>query len=151
MLFHFHNPTCAYNHLYNPHQNFSSTNFHLPILHLLVHKIILAIPTQSPLTLPSSIPQHLFTSLFLLKQSLQSTSKLFSLPHPFSHFRLRQSTNEQESLSRTNTVLISVFLFKVLTEITGLTITDSLLLRLRKLPLIVLQVVISDEDACNQN
>ena len=37
---------------------------------------------QSPLTLPSSIPQQFFTSLFLCT-ALQSKSKLFSLPRPY--------------------------------------------------------------------
>ena len=43
VLFHFHNPMCAYNHHYNLHQNFSSANFHLTIPPALVHKIILTI------------------------------------------------------------------------------------------------------------
>ena len=46
---------------------------------------------------------------------------------------------------RIDTVLISVSFLKVQTGISGLTITDSLSLRLRKL------VVVSDEDACNEN
>ena len=48
VLFHFYDPTCAYNHSYNLHQKFSSTNFNLFIPPLLVHKIILIIPTSTP-------------------------------------------------------------------------------------------------------
>ena len=48
VLFHFHNPTWSYNHPYNLYQNFSSANFHLPIQPLLIHKIILTIPTNTP-------------------------------------------------------------------------------------------------------
>ena len=44
LVFHFYNPTCAYN---NPYQKFSSANFHFPIPPLLVHKIILTIYTNT--------------------------------------------------------------------------------------------------------
>ena len=92
----------------------TSVNFHLPIPLLLVHKIILTIPTNTT---------FLYTS----------TPKIFSLPQPFRQFRLRQWTKKLESLKNTDTILISPFFLKVWTVITGLTITDSLLLSLRKL------------------
>ena len=62
-LFDFNNPTYACNQPYNHHQNLSSANFRLPIPFLIVHKIFLQ-------TLPSSIPQHFFTSLFLCTATL---------------------------------------------------------------------------------
>ena len=55
----------------------------------------------------------------------------------------------QGSLLRTHTVVTSPFFLKVWTEITGPTITDSFLLRLRKL--MYMRVVVSDADACNRN
>ena len=136
VLFHFHNPTCAYNQHHNFHQKFSSASLFRPYLFI---KSFL----QSPLTLPSSIPP-----CFWIQQSLQSTSKVIYPSRPFSQFRLQQGTNEKGSLVRTDTVLISVFFLKVQTGITGLTITDSL----AQAPKIgVLQVVVSDEDPYNQN
>ena len=136
VLFHFHNPTCAYNHHHNFHQKFSSASLFRPYLFI---KSFL----QSPLTLPSSIPPR-----FCIQQSLQSTSKVIYPSRPFSQFRLQQGTNEKGSLVRTDTVLISVFFLKVQTGMTGLRITDSL----AQAPKTgVLQVVVSDEDACNQN
>ena len=68
--------------------------------------------------------------LFCAQQSLQFKSKVFSLPQPFSQFRLRRGTSEQSSLVRTDTVLISFFFLKLQK---GITVTDSLSLRLRKL------------------
>ena len=96
------------------------------------------------------------TSLFLPYLFIKSftntlffyTSALFSIPFfaysdPYNlnqkyfpylcylvHFRLRQETSEQRSLARTDTVLISLFLPKIRT---GITVTDSLSLKLRKL------------------
>ena len=74
---------------------------------------------------PPSITQQFFTS--------QQAASIFSLPQPFSQFRLRQGTKELGSLVRRDTSLISPFFLKVWTVITGLTITDSLSYRLRKL------------------
>ena len=63
---------------------------------------------QSPQTLSSSIPQQFFTSLFLCTAILTIYIKSISLPQLFSQFKLRQWTNEQGSLVRTDTVLISL-------------------------------------------
>ena len=64
--------------------------------------------------------------------SLQSPSKAFSISQPFTQFRFHQGTNEWGSLVRTDTVLISSCFSEVWTEITVLTIADSLSLRLKK-------------------
>ena len=64
VLLHYHNPTCVYNHSFNLHQESgpllrsSFTSLFHPYL---LTKLIL----QSTVTLPSSIPQQFFTSLFL--------------------------------------------------------------------------------------
>ena len=63
----------------------TSDNFQLPNHHYLFAKLSL----QSPLRLPSSIRQQLFTSK-------QSTPKIFSLPQPFIQCRLRQGNRELE-------------------------------------------------------
>ena len=74
------------------------------------------------------IPPH-----FWVQPSQQSPLKIFVLPQQFGQFRLRQGNMELESLVRTDTVLISPIFLKILAVIAGLTITDSLSLRLRKL------------------
>ena len=54
-----HSPTCAYNHLYNLHQN--SVSLLEAIFTFLFHPYLFAKSSlQSPLRLPSSIPQQLF-------------------------------------------------------------------------------------------
>ena len=55
---------------------------------------------QSLLTLPSSVPQHFSTPYVCVQQSVQ----VFSLPQPFSQFRLNQGTSKQGSLVRTDTI-----------------------------------------------
>ena len=88
MLLHFLNPTCVYNPPYNLHQKSIpplQTIFNFLIHHYLFAKLSL----QSPLRIPSSIRQQLFTSK-------QSTPKIFSLPQPFSQCRLRQGNRELE-------------------------------------------------------
>ena len=97
----------------------TSDNFHLPISPLLVRKITL---TKTP---------FLYTSATFHLPILYT--KIFSLPQPFSQCRLRQGTRKLGSLVRTNTVLISLFFLKAWTVTIGLTTTDSLSLRLRKL------------------
>ena len=88
----------------------TSVNFDFPIPPLLAQKSL-----QSPLILPFSI-----TQLYSLSNNLHQ--KIFSLPQPFSQFRLRQGTNELRSLVRADTVLNSSFFLKVWRVITGLTI-----------------------------
>ena len=86
------------------------------------------------LTLPSSISQQFFNFFFFFVQlSQQSTPKTFSQPEPLSQFRLRWGISELVSLVRTGIVLNSSFFLKAWTVITGLTITDTLSPRLRKL------------------
>ena len=65
VFFHFHNPTCAYNHPYNLHQR-SVTPLQLFFTYLFGPYLLIKSSLQSPLTLPFSTPQLFFTSLFLL-------------------------------------------------------------------------------------
>ena len=124
VLSHFHDPECAYQHLYNLHQKYvlllQST------LTSLFHPYLFTKSSlQSPPTLTSSIPQQFFTSLLLAYNHPNGLhQKIFSLPHPFDQFRLHQETRELGSLVRTSTVLIFLFSLKVRAVIRGLTITD---------------------------
>ena len=64
VLFHFYNPNCAYNHLYNLHQK--SVPILKSIFTSLFHPYLFTkLSLQSPLTLPSSIPQQFCTFSFL--------------------------------------------------------------------------------------
>ena len=107
----------------------TSVNFHLAVSPLFFYSISL----QFPLTLPFFLPQQLFTSLFSRTIIPAICIKNIFLLQPFSKFRLRQSTKELRSLVWNDSVLISLFFLKVLTVIIGLTITDFLSLRLKKL------------------
>ena len=127
--------------------NFFSGNFHLPIRHLLVHKIILAILTNAPFFYTSALFQLPVLRKAILTIHIKS---VFSILHLFSQLRLRRVTIEQGSLVRSNIVLISLFFLKVSAGITGLPMTHSLSLRLRKLPIVILQVLVSDEDGCSR-
>ena len=98
----------------------TSVSFHISIPPLLVYKIILINPTNTP-----STSQHFWPPYFWAQPSQQSTPKVFSLPQPFSQFRLHQAAREIGSLVRTNTVLFSPLTLKVWTVTTRLTITDS--------------------------
>ena len=107
----------------------ASGNFHLPILLLLVHKIIPAIPNNSPFLYTSAI---FYLLIFAYNQpSQQSIAKLSSLPQPLSQFSLHQGTRELGCLFGTDIILTSHFFLKVWTVTTGLTITGSLSLRIR--------------------
>ena len=135
---HFHNPICAYNHPYNLQEK------SLPLLQSIFTSLFLPyFITKSSLQYHSLL---LHLSNFSPPNSLHQ--KIFSLPQSFSQFRLRQGVMKLGSLVETDTALISPFFLKVQILITGLTITDSLLFRLK---IGVLQKVISDEDARNQN
>ena len=114
---------------YSP-KNRSSTSVNF---YLLFHPYLFRKPSvQSPPTSPSSMPQPFFTALFCVQPSKNSALNIFSLSHPFFQLRLPQGPMELGSLVRTNTVFISPFFLKVYAAITGLTIIDSLLIRLRK-------------------
>ena len=107
----------------------TSVNFHLPVHPLLVHKIILTISTNN---ITSAI---LSLTLFCVQPSQQPTPKIpFTqwqlFIQPFIQFRMREGTRELGNL--VSTLLISTFFLKVWTVITGLTISDYLLLRIRK-------------------
>ena len=130
MFVHFHNPNGAYKHLYNLHQKF------VPPLQLIVTSLFcpylfIKSFSQSAIILPFSLPQQFFTSLFLRAALPTIYIKSISLRQLFSQFMLRQGTSEQGSIVRTDTVLASLFFLKVQTGITGITIIDFLLLRLR--------------------
>ena len=116
---------CILPPLQSPPKILSSTsfNFHLPIPPLLLNKIIPTIPTNIPFLCTSTL---FLPPYFCVQTSQQSTPKIFSLPQPFSQFRLRQGTKDLWSLVRNDTVLISPFFLKVWTLITGTTITDTL-------------------------
>ena len=107
----------------------TSFNLYLHIPLLLVHKIFFTISTNTRFLYTSAN----FTSLFFRTTSQQSTSNFFCLPQPFRQFRLRPRVRELTSIVRSDIVLTSPFFLKAQTVITGLTITDSLSLRLRKL------------------
>ena len=94
----------------------TSVSFHLPISPLLVNKIVLKILLQHAFSLYLS---SFSSPYFCVQSSQQSTSKIFSISQLFSQFKL--------------SILISTCFLKVWTVITGLTITDSLSLMLRKL------------------
>ena len=142
MLLHFHNPTFAYNHPYNLHQKL------FPLLQStftsLFHPYFLTKSSlKSTLTLPSSIPWHFFTLLFLRTTISQSTPKRFSLSQPFSQFRLRQRTAELWSLVR----IFNLFLFL---DSDNNAYTHCLLIA-QTHKMIILHSVVSDDDVCNWN
>ena len=134
-IFHFHSP--IFSQLQSPPKIRSSTS---GIFYLIFRpNLFVKSSLQSPLTLPSSISQQFSPLYFCVQLTLQATSKVFSLPLSFIQFRLRQGTNKKGSFVRTDNSLISLFFLKVQESIAGLTVTDSL------------PLVVSDEDACNQN
>ena len=96
---------------------FTPVNFHLSITPLLVHKVILTIPTNNPFLYTLAF----LTSLILSVIVPTICTKNVSLPQPFSQFRLREGNRELGSLVgslvRIDTVLISPFFLKVWTVI----------------------------------
>ena len=83
----------------------TSANFHLSILPLIVHKIILTIPYNTPILNTSVIFQ-----LLIFPYNLPNNLHHISLPHPLGQSWLRQETRKLGSLARTDTVLISYLL-----------------------------------------
>ena len=63
MLFHFYNPDFEYSHPYSLHQK-SVSSLRLIFTWITRPYLLIKSSLQSPLTLPSSIPQKVFTSLF---------------------------------------------------------------------------------------
>ena len=63
VLLHFHNPTCAYNHLYNLHQK-SAPLLQATFTSLFLPYFLTKSSLQSPVIFPSTIPQQFFTSIF---------------------------------------------------------------------------------------
>ena len=106
----------------NPFLHFSQ--FSPPYFPLLVHKAILTILTSLALSFPN--PQQFFAFLFLHTAIPTNYTKSIFLTSAFSQCRPCQGIIEQESLVRTDTVLIFPFFLKVWTRKVGLTITDSL-------------------------
>ena len=104
-------------------------NFHLSIPLLLFNKVIHTIPTNIPFLYPLAI-FHLPIFTYNHPSNLHQTLFIFQ---PFSQFSLCQGTKNLWGLVRNDTVSISPFFLKVWKVITGLTITVSLSLRLRKL------------------
>lgn len=109
------------------------------------------------------------TPLQSLKTTLSSTSAIFQLPvptpylitkpsweslptlpsytpQPPSQFRLYQEPNERGNIVRIDTAIISSCLTRAWSGLSVLTITDFLLLSLRK----VMYIVTSDKDTCDQ-
>ena len=108
MLFDFRSPAYVCNYLYNLDQNISSANSLLPIAPLIVNKIIftilanISIPQYTFYSIPSILLYFYLLLLYLSTFSppyfcLQQSLQVFSLPQPFSQFRLNQ-----ESLVRTD-------------------------------------------------
>ena len=64
LLLHYHNPTCAYNHPFNLHQK-SVRLLQSIFISISQPYSFTKLSLQSPLTLPSSITQQFFISLFL--------------------------------------------------------------------------------------
>ena len=125
-LYNLHTPTTSTK---NSFLYFSQFPLFLPISPLFVDKIILAIPTNTPFYYSTTVFHF---PAFYIQSSQKSTPKTFSLPQALVQFRLSQRTRELGSLVRTDTVLISPFFLKAWKTITGLTIADSLSLRLKK-------------------
>ena len=102
----FDNSICAYSHPYNLHQK------SLPPPQLFFTSLVRPYLLQSSLTLPSSIPQQYFTSIFLRTAIPAAYIKSISPPLSFSQLKLCQVTNEQGSLVRNDTVLIFLVFLK---------------------------------------
>ena len=103
----FSKPYFAYKHPNNLHQK--SVPLLYSIFTCLSHLYLFTKSfLQSPLTLPFSIIQQFFTSLFLHTTIPTIYTKNISLPQPFRQFRLPRGTRELGSLARNNTVLISL-------------------------------------------
>ena len=122
MLLNYRNHTCVYNHLFHLHQE--SVPLVQSTFTSLFHPYLFTkLSSQSPVTLPSSIPQKFFISLFLPTTISTTTPEIFSLPQSFSQFRLHERTRKLGSLWWIDTLLIFPFFLRVWT---GLTTTDSL-------------------------
>ena len=107
-----------------------SVNFLFSISPLFVHKIILAIPTNTPFYYSTTV---LTSLLFTYNHPQNLHQKHFLYLRQFIQFSLSQKTRDLGSIMRTDTFLISSFFVKVWKMIAGFTIADSLSLRLRKL------------------
>lgn len=88
------------------------------------------VPTNT-LCLDSWAICHL--QIFIYSHPYHSHQELFSISQSFSWFGLRQESNERGSFMRSDTALISSCFSNVWTWIAALAITDSSLLRLRKM------------------
>ena len=123
-------------------------NFQLPIPALLVRKIILTIITNTSLLYTSAI-LHL---LIFAYSHLNSLHQNISLPRPFSQFRLwdRKSCDQGDRKSCENWHCFNLFLLpQSMDSDSGAHNHWFLIAHTQKSG--VLQVVVSDEDPCNQN
>ena len=101
----------------------TSVNFHLPIPPLLFNKIILTIPTNTPFIYTAA-------TFYLPVFAYNDFSNLHQKYFPYlSHLVNSDCIKGQRSSGG----LICPFFLKVWTVMTGLTITDSLLPRIKKL------------------
>ena len=115
----------------------TSVNFRLPIPPLHFNKITLTIPNNTPFLYAAAtfhLPIFAYNHL--------STPKIFSLPHPFSQFRLRQRTKQLLSF---NLSLLPQSMDS------GVRVHNHWFLITQPYKIGVLQVVVSDEGACNWN
>ena len=148
MLIYFHNSTCEHSHHYSLHQK------SVPLLHSMFGSLFYPYlfkksSEHSPLTLFSSIPQQFFTSLFLrtitptiYTKNVFSTSAI----EPIQAASWDQGARE---FYETRHCLISPLFLKVWTVTAGTHNHWLLIAQAQKTG--VLQVVVSDEGACNWN
>ena len=106
------------------------SQFSPPIPSLLVHKILITIPTNIPFRCNSAIFHLRF---FLRTIILAFYSKNIFPTLTISPIQVASRDQGARSIVRTDTFLISFFFLKVWKVITAFTITDSLSLRLRTL------------------
>ena len=101
--FSFSQPNCIDKHLYNLHQK--SILLPKSIFTSLFHRYLFTKSSLQSLLISLSLYLSNFSPpFFCVKPSQRSTPKIFSLPQPFSQFRLYQGTRELGSLVRTETL-----------------------------------------------
>ena len=129
---------CIQSPLQSQTKIFSSTsvNFHLQILPLLIQKTILTIPTNTAF----------LCTLAIFAPTNNLHQKIFSLPQPFSQFRLRHRTKESCEVWH-------CFNFSLLPQSmdSNNRANNHWFLTVQAHKIGVFQVVFSDEDACNWN
>ena len=146
VLLRYHSTTCAYNYPFNLVPKNPKS---VPLLQSIFTSLFTSqLSLKSTLTISFLYLSNFSPPYFCIQTSQQSTPKMFSLTQPYNQFTLREETRELGSLVRTDT-LFSPFLIKVWTVIAGLTTTDSLSPRLRKL--VYCMQLLMKMYACNRN